>query len=74
MKYVLLLEKTPLNEACGPDQLSAEHLRYANQRSHVLLSMCFTGFLKNRILPDSMLSVHLVPVVKEKKNWEDIRY
>uniref|UniRef100_A0A8C6PWR0 Reverse transcriptase domain-containing protein n=1 Tax=Nothobranchius furzeri TaxID=105023 RepID=A0A8C6PWR0_NOTFU len=62
----LAIEKMSLNKACGPDQLSAEHMKYASCRAQVLLSLCFTGFLKHGILPDHMLSVLLVPIVKEK--------
>lgn len=38
------IDKMPLNKACGLDQLSAEHLKYANQRLHVLLT--FTVFYR----------------------------
>uniref|UniRef100_A0A8C6PLS6 Reverse transcriptase domain-containing protein n=1 Tax=Nothobranchius furzeri TaxID=105023 RepID=A0A8C6PLS6_NOTFU len=62
----LAIEKMSLNKACSPDPLSAEHMKYASCGAQVLLSLCFTGFLKHGILPDHMLSVLLVPIVKEK--------
>ena len=60
------IEKLALNKSCGPDQISAEHLRYSSHRASVLLALCFSGMLMHGILPDYMLSVLLVPVVKEK--------
>ncbi len=60
------IEKLSMNKACGLDQITAEHLKHAYHRLHVLLAMCFTGLLMHGILPDSMLSVLLVPVIKDK--------
>ena len=60
------IERLALNKSCGPDQITAEHLKYSSHRASVLLAMCFTGMLMHGILPDHMLSVLLVPVVKEK--------
>lgn len=47
------------------DQITPEHLKYATYRISVLLALCFSGLLMHDILPDSMLSVLLVPVVKD---------
>ena len=60
------IEKLTMNKACGLDQRTAEHLKHACGRIPVLLAMCFTGLLMHGILPDSMLSVLLVPVIKVK--------
>ena len=60
------IEKLSMNKACGLDQITAEHLKHACGRIPVLLAMCFTGLLMHGILPDSMLSVLLVPVIKVK--------
>ena len=54
------------NKASGIDHITAEHLKYASLRTAPLLSLCFTGFMVHGLLPDSMLSVLLVPVVKDK--------
>ena len=54
------------NKACGRDGITTEHLKYANYKLSLLLAMCFTGFLVHGVLPDSILSVLLVPVLKEK--------
>ena len=54
------------NKSCGADNIYAEHLKYASTRVLTLLSLCMTGFLVHGALPDSMLSVILVPVIKSK--------
>ena len=54
------------NKSCGLDGIMAEHLKYASERLHFLLSMCLTGFFIHGFLPDSMLSVLIAPVIKDK--------
>uniref|UniRef100_A0A8C2IQZ7 Uncharacterized protein n=1 Tax=Cyprinus carpio TaxID=7962 RepID=A0A8C2IQZ7_CYPCA len=58
--------KLVLNKSCGLDQITAEHLKFASHRLVVLLALCFTGMLIHGTLPSSMLSVLLVPVIKDK--------
>lgn len=58
--------KLVLNKSCGPDQITVEHLKFASHRLVVLLALCFTGMLIHGTLPSSMLSVLLVPVIKDK--------
>lgn len=60
------IEKLSMNKACGPDQVTAEHLKYACRRLPILLALCFTGLLMHGILPETMMSVLLVPVIKDK--------
>lgn len=60
------VNKLSNGQASGLDQISAEHLKYACSRIYPLLSICFTGFLTHGLLPDSILSVLLVPVIKDK--------
>ena len=62
---VCYAQKLSLNKACGLDQITAEHLKYAAAYS-VFIALCFTGLLMHGELPVSMLSVVLVPVVKDK--------
>ena len=45
--------------------LTAEHLKYASSKLS-LLAVCFSGFLIQCILPDRMIYVILVPVLKTK--------
>lgn len=54
------------NKACGLDGITAEHLKYSSYRLYPLLSMCFTGFLTHGVLPDCIISVVLIPVIKDK--------
>ncbi len=54
------------NKASGLDNITIEHLKYASLKTAPLLSLCFTGFMIHGLLPDSVLSVFLVPVVKDK--------
>ena len=54
------------NKSCGLDGIHAEHLKYASNRLIPLLSLCFTGLLIHGVLPDSLMSVVLVPVIKNK--------
>ena len=56
----------PNNKACGLDFISAEHLKNASLRLAPLLALSLTGFMIHGILPDSMLSILLVPVLKDK--------
>ncbi|XP_058650707.1 uncharacterized protein LOC131551670 [Onychostoma macrolepis] len=61
-----VISKLSQNKASGLDNISAEHLKYGSKRIAPLLAVCFTGFLIHSVLPDSMLSVLLVPVIKNK--------
>ena len=54
------------NKSCGADRISAEHLKNASGKLYPLLAICFTGFLIHGVLPDSLMSVILVPLVKDK--------
>ena len=54
------------NKACGLDHIAAEHLKYASSRLGPILAMCFSGLVIHGILPESIMSVLLVPVLKDK--------
>ena len=54
------------NKASGSDQISAEHLKLASPKLAILLSICFTSLMYHGLLPESLLSVTLVPVIKDK--------
>ena len=60
------VHKLTNNKASGLDGIDAEHLKYASVRTYPLLALCFTGCMLHGMLPDSMLSVLLVPVIKDK--------
>ena len=54
------------NKASVLDHISGEHLKHASLKTAPLLALSFTGFMIHGMLPDSLLSVLLVPVVKDK--------
>ncbi len=60
------IEKLDLNKACGSDGICSGHLKYAYNVLVPLLAMCFTSFISHGFLPESMVSVVLVPVIKDK--------
>ena len=60
------IKELGLNKSCGLDGITAEHLKYASQRLYYFLSMCLTGFFIHGFLPESMMSVLIVPVIKDK--------
>ena len=47
-------------------EYNAEHLKYCSRRIIPLLAMCISALFIHGFLPDSMLSVVLVPVIKDK--------
>ena len=60
------IEKLSINKTTGMDSISAEHLKFASARLCTLLALCFTAFVVHGFLPDSMMTVVLVPVIKDK--------
>ena len=54
------------NKSCGKDGIHAEHLKYSSCRVIQMLSMALTGFLIHGFLPPSMISVVLIPIIKNK--------
>ena len=60
------VKKLDRNKSCGADSIYAEHLKYSSDKIYPLLSMCITGFFVHGFLPESLLTVILVPIVKNK--------
>lgn len=54
------------NKTTGMDSISAEHLKFASTRLCPLLALCFTALMVHGFLPDSMTTVLLGPVIKDK--------
>ena len=54
------------NKSCGLDGIYSEHLKFASSYLVDLLSYCFSSMFVHGVLPESMLSVVLVPVLKDK--------
>ena len=61
-----MIKKIDVNKARGSDCVYSEHIKYASNILVPLLSMCFTSCIAHGFLPDSMLSVVLVPVINDK--------
>ena len=61
------ISRLECNKACGLDGVSAEHLKHCSSRITPLLAMCITGFMVHGFLPESMMSVVLIPIIKDKK-------
>ena len=56
------------NKATGMDNISAEHLKNCSSRLTVLLSLCFTGLFIHGFMPQNLMSVLLIPIVKNKNS------
>ena len=53
-------------KTCGKDGIYAEHLKYSSHYFKTILSKCLTSFLVHGYLPDTLMSVILVPIIKDK--------
>ena len=56
------------NKSCGSDGIFAEHLMYTDKKLVTLLYQCFSCMLIHGVLPESLIDVILVPVIKGKSN------
>ena len=64
------ISRLECNKACRLDGVSAEHLKRCSSRVTPLLAMCITGFMIHGFLPESIMSVVLIPIIlliKDKK-------
>ena len=61
------IKKLSNNKSTGSDGVSSEHLKFSGDLCTNLLAQCFTGFLVHGFLPESLMSVTLIPVIKNKK-------
>jgi hypothetical protein len=55
-----------LGKACGPDDLGAEHLRYAHPLLHIYLKLLFCAVFNHCYVPDNFGSGVSVPLLKDK--------
>ena len=58
---IKLLDKCP-----GPDGLQVEHIRLADKRVVVLISILFSACLSHGFLPNDLMNVTITPIVKDK--------
>ena len=55
-----------VNKSCGIDGIYAEHMLYSSHVLFRLLALCMSSFLVHGVLPDEMMAVALVPIIKSK--------
>ena len=60
------IKKLDINKSCGSDEIYAEHLKYSTEKLYPLLSILFSSLLVHSYLPKSLMTVILVPVIKNK--------
>ena len=60
------INKLAEGKSCGTDGIYAEHLKYCSINYKLLLARCMTSFLVHGYLPDTLMSVILVPIIKDK--------
>lgn len=53
-------------KASGLDNISAEHLKYADDKLYILLSIVFNAMVIHNYIPEKMLDTVLVPLIKDK--------
>ena len=53
-------------KSSGLDGIYAEHLKYGSKDYWPLIAQCVTSFLVHGYLPDTLMSVVLVPIIKDK--------
>ncbi len=56
-----------VGKTCGLDGVYAEHLKHANRKLAVILSLCFNAMIIHNYLPDVFMKTIIVPIVKDKK-------
>ena len=61
-----LIGKLESGKSSGPDNISLESLKFANNRLSVLLSLCFSICLSHGYMPPDMIKTTIVPIVKNK--------
>ena len=61
-----LISQLNCGKAARSDNLCAEYSKFAYDKLHALLSMCFTLFFTHCYLPLSMIKTIIVPIVKNK--------
>ena len=64
-----LISQLKCGKAAGSDDLCAEYFKFAHNKLHILLSMCFTLFFTHSYLPATTIETIIVPIVK-KQMWE----
>ena len=61
-----LISQLKCGKAAGSDDLCDEYFKFAHDKLHTLLSMCFTLFFTHCYLLLSMIETIIVPIVKKQ--------
>ena len=62
----LIHSKLVVNKSSGIDGIYAEHMLHSSHVLFRLLALCMSSFLIHGFLPDEMMAVVLVPIIKSK--------
>ena len=60
------INKLDSGKSCGLDGIYAEHLKYSSLNYRNVIAKCFTSLFSHGFLPESLMSVVLVPIIKDK--------
>ena len=60
------IKKLSKGKTCGEDNITPEHILYASDRLHVMLSMFYNCSINHGYLPKAMTNSIIVPLVKNK--------
>ena len=60
------INKLVEGKSCGLDGIYAEHLKHCSVSYRPLIAECMTSMLVHGYLPDNLMSVVLVPIIKDK--------
>ena len=55
-----------VGKAPGYDSVSNEHLKYANKKLHVLMSLLYSSMSIHGFLLDAMIITIIAPIIKNK--------
>ena len=65
-----LISQLKCGKAAGSDDLCAEYFKFAHNKLHILLPICFTLFFTHSYLPAPMIETIIVPIVKNKCDFK----
>ena len=54
-------------KSCGTDRIQAEHLKCADDRVYVLLTLLFSMCISHSFIREGIMYTIIIPVVKDKK-------
>ena len=63
-EVAMAIRKLSTGKSSGLDGIYAEQLLHCSQRCVTMMARCFTGLFVHGCLPDTMLEIVLVPVIK----------